>query len=121
MRLFDLRRPNLGFAFFGAGFVWLAVVYITGTALNLWPVVACFVGGTLLRVKPVERLTWAWSVSSATLGLLLASYQAYAWIPLVSGSFGTLAVFSLVGFAVFAVVHALLLYSGWGAPSKTAR
>ncbi len=120
MRVLDLLRTNLGYAFLVAGVVWLAVVYITEAPLNLWPVVAFFIGGALLKFRPGERLTWAWSVSSTTMGLLLAGYQAYSWIPFLAGSVSTLAVISLVGFTAFAIVHLLLLYSGRAAPTKSA-
>ena len=117
MRVFDILRSNTSYAFFGVGIAWLAIVYLTGSLLNLWPVLACFLSGALLRLKPGDRVTWSWVTASATMGFLLAAYQTYAWIPFLSGGFASIATVSLVGFAVFAAVHGLLLYTGRSAPS----
>ncbi len=105
-------RANSSYAFFGVGVVWLAVAVLAGSALTLWPVVAFMVSGYTLRIMPGRRFTWAWVVSSAVLGLLLSAYQVYAWVPFLEGAFSTLAVVSLVGFTIFAVVHAVLFYVG---------
>ncbi len=105
-------RANSSYAFFGVGVVWLAVAVLAGSALTLWPVVAFMVSGYTLRMMPGRRFTWAWVVSSAVLGLLLSAYQVYAWVPFLEGALSTLAVVSLVGFTIFAVVHAVLFYVG---------
>ncbi len=109
-------KGNAPYAYLVAGLIWLVVVYATGSVLLLWPVVACLLGGLLLRMMPGRRLTWAWATAAATMGLLLALYQAYTAAPLVFGSFSTIAGASLVAFGVFAVVHLILLYA---ANSKT--
>ncbi len=105
-------RAKASYAFFAVGLVWLALAVLAGSALTLWPVVAFLVGGYMLRTMPGRRLTWAWVVSSAVLGLLLSAYQVYAWAPFLEGAFSTVAIVSIVGFAIFAVVHAVLFYVG---------
>ena len=108
----SMLRANSAYEFLAVGVVWLAVAVLAGSALILWPVVACFVSGYALKMRPGRRFTWAWAVSSAVLGFLLSAYQVYAWSPFVGGAFTTLAATSLVGFAVFAAVHLFLFYAG---------
>ena len=117
--LFGALRANASYAFFGVGVVWLAVAALAGSALTLWPVVAFLVSGYLLRARPAGRFTWAWVISSAVLGFLLSAYQVYAWFPFLGGAFSTLALATLGGFGVFAVVHLLLFYIGLR-PSSSA-
>ncbi len=105
-------KSNSAYAFLVVGVVWLAVAIFGGSLLTLWPVGACLVAGAMLKARPGRRFTWAWAVSSAVLGLLLAAYQVYAWAPFLMGAFSTLAAGALVGFAVLAVAHAFLLYAG---------
>jgi len=107
-----MLRENSAYAFLAVGVAWIAVAVLAGSALVLWPVVACFVSGFALKTWPGRRLTWAWAVSSAVLGFLLSAYQVYAWAPFLGGAFSTLAAASLVGFAIFAVVHVFLFYAG---------
>jgi hypothetical protein len=107
-----MLRANSAYAFLAVGVVWLAVAVLAGSALVLWPVVACFVSGYALKMMPGHRFTWAWVLSSAVMGFLLSTYQIYAWSPFVGGAFSTLAATILVGFAVFAVVHVFLFYAG---------
>jgi hypothetical protein len=109
----SLLRKNFVYVFFAVGVIWLAVAVIGDSPLTLWPVVACIASGVMLRVRPGQRLTWAWAVSTAVLGFLLSVYQVYAWAPYLGGTFSTLAAASLVGFALFAVVHAFLFFIGW--------
>jgi hypothetical protein len=110
--ILDVLRTNVAYAFIIVGIVWLGVAYLAGPFV-LWPVITCLVAGILLRVRPGVRLTWAWAVSSAVLGLLLSGYAAYANAPLISGPFTTVAGLSLAGFGAFAVVHLFLLYASY--------
>ena len=113
-------RANAAYAFIAVGVVWLAVAVLASSAYVLWPVLACFVSGAFLKLRPGERFTWAWSVSSAVLGFLLSAYQIYAWAPFIGGSFTTIAGASLIGFALFAVVHLFLFYAGLKPGAATA-
>lgn len=111
-KILDTLGENSAYAFIAVGVVWLGIAVVAGSYLILWPAVACLAGGTLLKMRPGRRLTWAWAVASAALGFLLSAYQVYSWSPYLGGAFSTLAGASLAGFAVLAVVHALLLYLG---------
>ncbi|MBI3858755.1 MAG: hypothetical protein HY296_00730 [Thaumarchaeota archaeon] len=111
MRVADLLKENLSYAFIAVGIVWLVVAFVV-SALLLWPVLACILSGLLLRIRPGMRLTWALVKSSAVLGFLLCAYQVYASFPWLGGAFATVAEVSLGLFAVFAVVHLALLWSG---------
>jgi hypothetical protein len=71
----------------------------------------------MLREWPSGRLTWSWAVATAVMGFLLSAYQVYAWLSFLGGAFSTLAVASVIGFAVFAVVHVLLFYASTSKPS----
>jgi hypothetical protein len=112
--LLEALRKNTSYFFIAVGVAWLVVAALTGSVLVLWPVVACVAAGVLIRVIPGGRLTWAWTIASAALGLLLAAYEVYAWAPFIGGTFSTLGIEGTVGFGAFTVVHLLLFYSGWG-------
>jgi len=116
-RVLDPMVANAGYAFIGVGVVWLAIAFLAGSALILWPVIACVAGGILLKEWPALRITWAWVVSAAAMGFLLSAYQVYAWTAFLGGAFSTLAAASLAGFAVLALVHLVLLYLGTAKPS----
>jgi hypothetical protein len=117
-RIADAMKSNAAYLFIAVGIAWLAVALFASSSLVLWPTIACVVGGVLLRLRPGERLTWAWTVSAAALGLVLSAYQVYAWAPFIQGAFSTVAVAAIGGFAVFAVVHLLLMYLGAAKPVK---
>lgn len=110
--VFGVLRANSAYAFLAVGVVWLGVAVAAGSVLMLWPVVACILSGAMLKSRPGLRFTWAWAVSSAVLGFLLAAYQVYAWAPFLSGAFSTVAGTSIAGFAVLAAVHLFLIYAG---------
>ncbi|MDG7007127.1 MAG: hypothetical protein JRN06_02650 [Nitrososphaerota archaeon] len=110
--LLGTLRGNSAYMFIAAGALWLAVAVAAGSALILWPVVACVLGGVFLRMWPARRLTWAWATSAAVLGFLLAAYQVYAWLPFLGGSFSGVAAVATAVFAVFAVLHLFLFYLG---------
>ncbi len=118
--MLDFLKVNIAYEFIVVGVVWLAVAYIAGP-LVLWPVVTCVAAGVLIRIKPGMRLTWAWGVSSAALGLLVSAYAAYSNVGLVNGPFSTIAVLSLGGFGVFALVHLFLLYGAYSPKGKQVR
>ena len=107
---------NAAYAFIVVGAVWVAVAFLSSSALILWPALVCIAGGILLHQLPSHRLTWAWIVSAASMGFLLSAYEVYAWAGFLGGAFSSLATVSLVGFAVLAVVHLLLLYLGTAKP-----
>ncbi len=117
-KVLDRIRDFSAYAFVAIGLVWLAIAFLAGSALLLWPVVACIVGGVLLRLRSGGRLTFAWASSAAVLGLVLSSYQVYQWMPFLGGTFNNLAAESLGGFAVLAVVHFVLLYAAATRPKS---
>ena len=117
-KVFGTLRSNVAYAFLAVGAVWLGVALNLHSYIALWPVLTCFLSGVLLRMRPGDRLTWAWTSSSAVLGLLLSAYQAYAAVPLLGGTFSSVASISLGGFAVFALAHLVLLYAGNSAPAQ---
>ncbi|MDE1858529.1 MAG: hypothetical protein KGI26_05650 [Thaumarchaeota archaeon] len=115
-----MLRTYVPYLFIAVGVAWGAIGAFTGSFLVAWPAVACIVGGIFLRQMPGHRLTWAWAVATASMGLIVSVYQVYAWEPFLGGAFSTIAAASLAGFAVFAVVHVFLLYAG-AAAAKPVR
>ncbi len=115
-RILDALVTNAPYAFIAVGVVWVAVAVLAGSAMVLWPVVACLAAGIQLKMWPGRRLTWAWAVSTAAMGLLLSAYQVYAWLGFLGGAFSTLASASLVGFIVLAAAHVVLFYAGTAKP-----
>jgi hypothetical protein len=118
--LLGMLRANSAYAFIGVGVIWLAVAAVAGSALILWPVLACLLGGVQLWKWPARRLTWAWAVSTAVLGFLLAAYQLYAWLPFVGGAFSSVAAVSAAVFTVLALMHLFLIYAG-AKPAKPSQ
>ena len=116
-KFLDTLVVNAAYAFIAAGVIWLAIALLAGSALILWPAVACIVGGIMLREWPTTRLTWAWTVATAVMGFLLSAYQVYAWLSFLGGAFSTWAAVSVIGFAVFAVAHVFLFYAATSKPS----
>ena len=110
--LLGALRAKAAYVFILAGAFWMAVAALAGSALLLWPVLACLAGGALLWARPGGRLTWAWSISTAVFGFLLAAYQVYAWAPFLGGVFSSVAAEGTAAFAVLALVHLLLIYLG---------
>jgi len=117
MKPLELVRKNLSYAFFLLGVVWLVIAAYTGYPIVIWPVATCVVAGLLLRLRPSERFTWAWMTSTAAMGLIIAAYQAYYWLPFIGGSLNALAALTAGGFAVFALVHLVMLFLGGTKPS----
>ena len=117
-KVLERIRDFSAYAFVAVGLVWLAIAFLAGSALLLWPVVACIVGGVLLRLRSGGRLTFAWASSAAVLGLVLSGYQVYQWMPFLGGAFNNLAAESLGGFVVLAAVHFILLYSAATRPKS---
>ena len=115
--ILGILRGNSAYAYFAVGVLWLAAAVAAGSALILWPVVACVLGGVFIMKWPTRRLTWAWAVSTAIFGFLLAAYQVYAWVPFLGGSFSGVAAIASVVFVVFALLHLFLFYAG-SAPAK---
>jgi hypothetical protein len=115
-RILDPLVANAAYAFIAVGVVWLAVAILAGSALILWPVVACVAGGVMLKQWPGQRITWAWVISASAMGFLLSAYQVYAWMSFLGGAFSGLAAASLAGFAVLALVHLFLFYLGTAKP-----
>ena len=101
------------------GIVWAAIAIALGFAIVLWPALTCFVAGFLLKLQPVGRLTWPWATSSAVLGLLVSVYQAYIAVLFISGTFSLVAGETLAAFTVFALVHLILLYTGYSPAGKS--
>jgi len=115
-KLLDTLVANAAYAFIAAGVIWLAVAVLGDSSLILWPVVACIAAGIMLREWPSGRLTWSWAVATAVMGFLLSAYQVYAWLSFLGGTFTTVAVASVIGFAVFAISHVFLFYAATSKP-----
>jgi hypothetical protein len=115
-KFFDPLVANAPYFFIAVGVIWLAIAFLTGSALILWPVVACAVAGLMLRRMPSHRFTWAWVVATASMGFLICAYQVYSWAGFLSGTFSGLAAGSFVSFAVLAVLHLFLFYAGTTKP-----
>jgi len=111
-RVIGALKSYAAYLFIAVGVAWAAVGVLTGSALVAWPSVACIIGGAFLRIWPGRRLTWAWALSTASMGFIVSVYQVYAWAPMLGGEFSSLAATALVLFAVFAAVHAVLFYAG---------
>ena len=107
-----LIRGYASYFFIAMGVAWLAVAVLGASALTAWPVVACFASGVLLKRWPGAGMTFAWAVSTASMGLVFSAYEVYAWYPLLGGPFASVAVAPVFGFAVFAVAHLFLFYAG---------
>lgn len=107
-------RTRASYFFIVVGIAWAAIGVLLGSKLVAWPAAACIVGGVLIMYRPTGSLTWAWGISTAAMGFIASIYQLYAWEPLLSGYFSTLATAAIVGFTVFAFVHVLLFYAGTG-------
>ncbi len=120
-KVLDILKANAAYEFVVVGVVWLAVAYLDRSILILWPVVTCVTAGLLLKFRPAGRLTWAWTTSSAALGLLLSGYQAYVAAPLLAGTFSSIAAISFTGFTVFAIIHLFLLYAGYSPAGQQAK
>lgn len=103
------------------GVVWAAIAIGFDFALVLWPALTCLAAGFLLKFLPSGRITWSWAASSAVLGFLVSAYQAYVAIPFISSTFSLVATETLVAFAFFALVHLVLLYSGYSPAGKPAK
>jgi hypothetical protein len=108
-----LIRKNLAYAFVVFGLIWLGIALLAGSALILWPAVACGVGGVLLKLRPSSRLAAAWAPAAALLGLLLCAYQVYAAVPLLSGAFITIASTSTSLFVILGLGHVYLAYASY--------
>ncbi len=119
-RILDALVANGPYAFIAVGVVWLAIAAIAGSALVLWPVVACIAAGGMLRMWPGRRLTWAWAISAAAMGFVLSAYLVYAWAAFEGGAFSSLATASIVGFSILALVHLVLFYLGIAKPAVDA-
>ena len=115
-KFLDTLVAYAAYAFIAVGVIWLAIAFLGGSSLILWPALACIVGGIMLREWPNGRLTWSWAVATAVMGFLLSVYQVYAWLSFLGGAFSTLAAVSVIGFAVFAIVHVFLFYASTSKP-----
>ena len=115
-KFLDPLVANAPYFFIAVGVVWLAIAAATGSALILWPVIACIAAGIMLRQIPSHRFTWAWVISSAVLGFVISLYLVYTWVGYLGGAFSSLAAESLAAFAVLAVVHVFLFFAGSAKP-----
>jgi hypothetical protein len=121
LKVSDILKSNLAYEFIVVGVVWAIAAVGLGLVLVLWPVLTCLAAGLLLMFLPSGRITWPWATSSAILGFLVSAYQAYVAIPLVSSAFSLVATETLAGFAFFALVHLVLLYSGYSPAARPAK
>jgi hypothetical protein len=120
-RIYGILKSNPAYGFFVVGVVWAIVAVWLGLVLVLWPALTCLAAALLLKLLPSERITWAWATSSAVLGLLVSAYQAYVAIPFINGTFSFVATETLAGFVLFALVHLVLLYSGYSPAGEPAK
>ncbi len=104
-------RTRSAYALFLIAALWVVVAAVDYSALVAWPVLLFALGGALLLFLPANRLSWAWSLSALTFGLLLCLYQAYSAATVIDGAFQTLGVVSLVAFVVFAAGHVFVMYA----------
>jgi hypothetical protein len=115
----DFVRKNLAYTFVIFGVIWVAVAFLAGSLLVLWPAVACMGAGVLMKVRPSTRLSIAWGPAAAILGLLLCAYQVYQAIPLLTGAFVTVASASVVIFLLLGLGHVYLAFASYSAaPAK---
>ncbi len=109
-------RKNLAYVFVLFGIIWVAVAFLAGSLLVLWPAVACVAAGVLIKMRPSSRLSIAWGPAAAILGLLLCAYQVYAAVMLLSGAFVTVASASVVAFLILGIGHLYLAFASYSAP-----
>lgn len=107
----SFARRNLAYVFFVFALIWLGIAALAGSALILWPVLACGASGVFLKFTPASALAAAWPTASALMGLFLCGYQVYVAAPLVSGAFTTIAAISVVAFLVLGLGHVYLAYA----------
>jgi len=117
-KLSEALKSYLVYEFIAVGILWVVAAVYVDRAVVLWPALTCIAAGALLKLWPSGRLSWAWASASALLGFMVSGYQVYVALPLISGVFSTVAVESLVAFAVFAVAHIVLFYTGYS-PAAT--
>ena len=117
----DILKSNLAYEFIAVGILWAVVAIGLGLVLVLWPAFTCLAAGLLLKFLPSRRITSPWATSSAILGFLVSAYQACVATPLVNSTFSLVAAETLAGFTLFALVHVVLLYSGYSPASKPVK
>ncbi len=117
----EILESNLAYEFIVVGIAWTAIAVVLGLVLVLWPALTCLVAGILLKFLSSTRITWPWAVSSAVLGFLVSAYQAFVAAPFVSGTFSSIGIETLAGFALFALVHLVLLYLAYSPKGEPAK
>lgn len=116
-----ILKSNLAYEFIVVGIIWTVIAIGLGLALVLWPALTCLLAGLLLKFLPSTRITWPWATSSAVLGFLVSAYQVFVAVPFVGGTFSLVGVETLAGFALFALVHLVLLYSAYSPAGEPAK
>jgi hypothetical protein len=112
-------KKNLGYVFVVFGIIWVAIAFLAGSLLVLWPAVALAAAGVLIKLRPKWRLSIAWGPAAAILGLLLCGYQVYEAAMLVSGTFVTVASASVVLFFILGLGHLYLAFASYSSsPAK---
>jgi hypothetical protein len=114
--IMEVLRNRQPYGFFIMGLIWLAMAVYVSSAFLLWPVVALLAGGLLLRYRPAERVTWAWTTASLGLGIMLVLYQMASDIALLGGAFSTIAAESLVVFVILGALHVVMAYTSTTTP-----
>ena len=117
----DILKSNLAYEFIVVGIAWTVVAVGLGLPLVLWPALTCLASGLLLRFLPSARITWPWATSSAVLGFLVSAYQAFVAVPFISGTFSLVGIEAMAGFALFALVHLVLLYFVYSRAGERAK
>ena len=116
----EFLKSYVAYEFIAVGILWVVAAIGVGSSFVLWPAITCMASGVLLKFWPSGRFSWAWATASALLGLMVSGYQVYVAVPLISGVFSTVAVETLVAFAVFAVAHVVLFYGGYYPVAKSS-
>ena len=117
----DILKSNLAYEFVVVGIAWTVVAVGLGLVLVLWPALTCLAAGLLLKFLPLARITSPWATSSAVLGALVSTYQAFVAVPFISGTFSSVGIETLAGFALFALVHLVLLYFAYSPAGRPAK
>jgi hypothetical protein len=94
--------------YFVVGVFWLGIVATGGGPLLILAALTCILSGALLLAAPSHWVTRPLAGASALFGLALTVYQAYEASTLLGTNLGTLGIYSVALFGVFALVYVYL-------------
>ncbi len=104
----SLRDMLVPILYFVAGVFWIGIVATGGGPLLLLAALTCILSGALLFAMPSNWVTRPLAGASALFGLALTVYQAYEASTLLGTNLGTLGIYSVALFGVFALVYVYL-------------